>query len=813
MADLDPAQVEKIERMAAAAAAAASAMEANTKTQKSQLRLELEHEQAIRSLTKAFMKTKGLSEEEAKLRARALKAEEDLISATARQKEASNKAAEAQQKIVNMVRTIAGGVANFAKSAANASNSIYNSNKAFTAVSPTLQLVGHTVNQMIEAFGKMLSGVSAFGFSLGKAPEGLAALAGAAVQVAFSLAQMKLERAQKYVDAYGELTRAGMSFGGQIENMRKIALSGTMSLDSFQNYVKASAKELVILGGNIETGAERALKFGTAVTKGNDRLLTMYGSFEALQGATTDFMNQLAQAGVDTRTMTARQTKQAEQYLFQQKELSALTGKSVEQLKKEQDERMKHAAFLDAMAEKQARGGDDYINTQRAMAVVEKLKGDEGRKYLEELISSNGNITSTAMLRFQSLNSETAATIRQIFDSTGLKTDQYKKQEAEILKNRLPLELKQSESTKQLYAVSGALTEQNSDYYNTVEKNRVALLNSVTAVNDLSYATNLTADNINKPLSETGKTFADTLKDLNTYKIRIDALTESQLGATGALVKELYQVQTNLDHILGDNSTLGKAMDWLVKKSVEAANALSGITAAVTGGETEAPSLVVDAMGNITGVTSEPASVSASPTTGPGKNNQLNQSGKKLGPPTYEKDLIAAGLKIKSGDVQAPGAEVNPALIQLAKRIQETVPGFVAFNGFNDRFHHLLPYSSSHTNGLALDFALARKPTDEEGRALIAQIKELGATKVIDEYNHPSMFSTGGHIHAEVSAADGAMVNGPASGYPATLHGNELIVPLNKHTVFDDILNKLGDLLDAIKDNNYTSEKILSATQ
>ena len=57
------------------------------------------------------------------------------------------------------------------------------------------------------------------------------------------------------------------------------------------------------------------------------------------------------------------------------------------------------------------------------------------------------------------------------------------------------------------------------------------------------------------------------------------------------------------------------------------------------------------------------------------------------------------------------------------------------------------------------------------------------------------------------------MVNGPASGYPATLHGNELIVPLNKHTVFDDILNKLGDLLDAIKDNNYTSEKILSATQ
>jgi hypothetical protein len=58
----------------------------------------------------------------------------------------------------------------------------------------------------------------------------------------------------------------------------------------------------------------------------------------------------------------------------------------------------------------------------------------------------------------------------------------------------------------------------------------------------------------------------------------------------------------------------------------------------------------------------------------------------------------------------------------------------------------------------------------------------MGATTVIDEYNSPSAKATAGHIHAEVSARDGAVLSGPESGYMPnlTMHGTEAIVPMDQ---------------------------------
>jgi hypothetical protein len=52
-------------------------------------------------------------------------------------------------------------------------------------------------------------------------------------------------------------------------------------------------------------------------------------------------------------------------------------------------------------------------------------------------------------------------------------------------------------------------------------------------------------------------------------------------------------------------------------------------------------------------------------------------------------DLAGAGLNIRGyGDVQAAGQAVSPALIELAKKIQNSVEGFQYFSGFNDKYHH-----------------------------------------------------------------------------------------------------------------------------
>ena len=178
-----------------------------------------------------------------------------------------------------------------------------------------------------------------------------------------------------------------------------------------------------------------------------------------------------------------------------------------------------------------------------------------------------------------------------------------------------------------------------------------------------------------------------------------------------------------------------------------------------------------------------------------------------------QQDLSKSGLTIKKGDVQAPGASISNELLEVAKKIQGSVPGFKYFSGFNDRYHQEESPASLHTQGMAADFVLDKKPSRDEGKQLTALLKSLGATKAIDEYNNRSAKATGGHIHVEVAgkdvqAAAGGVFDGPKSGYAATLHGMEAVIPLKDGAVpvsmsqeFNVTATNLGELVAIMKSN------------
>jgi len=120
------------------------------------------------------------------------------------------------------------------------------------------------------------------------------------------------------------------------------------------------------------------------------------------------------------------------------------------------------------------------------------------------------------------------------------------------------------------------------------------------------------------------------------------------------------------------------------------------------------------------------------------------------------------------------GGDASPALLAIAEKIKETYGDGVVFTALNDEMHHKLKYKSKHTVGKALDFVLPKnmEPKNaEEARYIKEQLKDFGATKVLDEYfEDKSSESTGRHFHLEV-AKYGGLFNGPDKGYPVMLHG------------------------------------------
>jgi hypothetical protein len=179
-----------------------------------------------------------------------------------------------------------------------------------------------------------------------------------------------------------------------------------------------------------------------------------------------------------------------------------------------------------------------------------------------------------------------------------------------------------------------------------------------------------------------------------------------------------------------------------------------------------------------------------------------------------------SGLKIKSTESTA-GGEAKPALYELAQAIQDKLGGGLKyFSAFNDAYH--MDRHSNHNRGTALDFTLM----DPAQAATVASMVQgmPGVSKVINEYANPSMGATGGHIHAEISAANGAILSGPSGGYRPnlTMHGTEAIVPLNSPAaqsmglgggettgLMAAQLEKLEEMVSVMRNQLAVSQKIM----
>lgn len=221
--------------------------------------------------------------------------------------------------------------------------------------------------------------------------------------------------------------------------------------------------------------------------------------------------------------------------------------------------------------------------------------------------------------------------------------------------------------------------------------------------------------------------------------------------------------------------------------------------------------------------------IGGSTTTGGGGGGQEGISGEfgggdtgaTAGPATLTaKEAGVAGLRVKSAEAYAGGG-TSEQLAGVARAIQDKLGGDLKyFSAFNDSYER--GPNSLHGRGRALDFTL----NDPSRAASIANMISgiPGITKVIDEYANPTKSATGGHIHAEISAARGAILSGPSGGYQPnlTMHGTEAVIPLNSPAaqsmglggsentgLMAAQLEKLEEMVSVMKNQLAVSTKIM----
>jgi hypothetical protein len=848
--ELDPKILEYMEKYGVTLAAVTSAMKANATTSKGLNSEALKQVQAQAQLTKSLQKNLKLSEAEAISTAKKLKQEEE---AADKQKKLSDEQEKIDKGRVDAAKQFVSELKNFVTSSISAGQSVYNSSQSFAAVIPTVQLMGTAVKAVAQAMAGLGGGIPIISGLFSGAEK----LVGAAVDITVSSMQAQIENAQKMVDTYKNLSKVGLTFGGSLDGMVEAAGNAGMSLDSYAKFATSNIDSLRVMGGSTEAAAARVTKMGKTIIDNNPKLLAMYGSMEDVQGVVADYAAMQARYGIDTTRNTKELTLGAQDYLYNMKELSALTGKSADDLKKREEERSRMAAYQLAMGRMDA---TQQKNTRTSIETTAKVYGDIAEKYATEFVATNGRVTSEQALLFKSIYPEIAATIG---DSLGLATtakDNFIKQNADLVNSRKDTirgEVEAKESLFKLYAGGVGVGDKFMDTVNSVGS---ATLKSYTAQADLIKASTEIEKLRQEEASKATLSFASTIKSLNEYKKTIDQQTLDTIPKLGGVVTDLIKVQEQI------NEKVGRAMPAAVEKvTKELGKMFDELDKINKSGNvdlfkqlTTGPGSVLSLLGFGSGGGGGGGMMDMIRQlfTGGSPAEALAKSGIKAGKPTPNRQEFEkanpfkgkgmltqpSGLNFKAG-FQANG-ESDLRLQDMLNSLARDFPG-ATVTAANDSAKH----KGGHTAGRAIDITLPKKyltndPSDtvdwsnmdeetkkkalasggwtmKPDKATAEAIKQVLAgygfdpNKIYNEYHKPSAKATAGHIHAEF--AKGGVVDGTDGGKNITVGEGgyrEGVFPADPNNPFPFKLdaNQFQEWIGLQREQNAFLEKILHAS-
>jgi len=821
--EIDPALIDRLNKLGIVLDTVSSSMDANNKTLKSAAATAAAEEQARKKLIDVFSRSGSIDRQSQEQSKKRIKTEQELL--TTQEERLKSDQAEEYYKKANRARQRAavGSLINelktFASSSISATQSMYGTDQAYSAVVPVLNTMASAAKTAVSAITSLFSSVPI----LGGISDAVGKVAGAAIDLTVQYATAQLENTQKFVNTYQQLSKVGVTFGGAIEMMRKSAAEGGMNIQQYTKFVTGSIESLSALGGSVETGASRVAKFGSELVKTNPKLEAMYGSIDAVQSATADYIAMQARYGIDTTKNTKDLAEGAKNYLYNMKELSNLTGKSADALKKSEEERQKSAAY---QIELSRMGRDQQENTRKSIEITASTFGTVAEKYAQEFIATNGRVTSEQALQFKAFFPEIAKTVELSLNATKSTQADFTRANAEIIESRKDI------NNKEVMAKEGQLKLQAG----AVAGNPIfEMLNSVSAATIKTFEKQGDAMKTAAKLEEernaamtTGtEKFVAAIDALTKFQMTIDATTEQHLGRTGTLVTGLIKVQTKIEEIFGPR--FDTAIELSIKGIEKLGESLQKLDELLNGTPEEpANTANLPTPENAMNPGADFSSIADAGNTG-GPTRTLYQGAHggllggirdilvRLGGGTGVEPILPPGL-LSNGKIGT--GLIDKSLQDKLAMIASAYPGST-ITALNDADSFKIPKPDGtfdyphappdvHGKGQAVDFV--PKDYDPKNAAqYVKSLKEMGFSMAQAETAGQGN-ATGPHIHAALK--DGGLTNGPSLAGEA---GPEAVVPLpDGRTIpvsmdHNPLIAKFDEMISILKDHRDISEKTMWA--
>lgn len=276
------------------------------------------------------------------------------------------------------------------------------------------------ITKTMEAFGKMLgSGVNALmklpgmipvvgdAFEgLGKAAqgaiEGLSAIAAGITNFALKLA---LDATEQLWNMFEGAASAGLLVTNGLHEMQEQAMALNLTTAEYTKLIQSQAGNLTEFGGSVAEGAKKLKEVALASGEHNMRLRQLGISYEEQAEQTADFMANLQRTG-QLRQMSDQQIADTSfEYMKNLRVISALTGKTADQMKEDRDAALQNLAFQAELAKM-----DPAVRTEMESALSAMPEGmqqafKESIIFGEVLTDTGAIVSGTAPIIEQFANS------------------------------------------------------------------------------------------------------------------------------------------------------------------------------------------------------------------------------------------------------------------------------------------------------------------------------------------------------------------------------------------------------------------------
>ena len=437
-------------------------------------------------------------------------------------------------------------------------SSVYGAEKAFTSVIPALDFITNTFTKSVTAAGQVLSGFSIAGFSFGRASEAAAAGVSATFEILSNAIKFQIESAQKVSDQFLALSKVGANFGARITTMAADAAGLRIPLLEFGRIITRNAENIAKLGKRIEEAGYEVANYSSQMYTSSDALVALYGNIENISVGVSDFLALQAQLGMTDdkrRQDMVKQSDAVKEYLFRQKELTALTGQSADALKKAEEERRRDLAYQMKVSRMSTTA---QSNIAEGFAIAQSKFGDEAAQYLKEYVRTQGKITDPAMISFAAGNQEVARTMQMFAENVNLSTTDFRKTYAGFIKENAGAYRGFAESIEDLAELPPSLM-------NNFVQSQTRMGASLIANQNFFEQLPATVDKMIK-------------EGLDIRSVITDPATKAFVDAERARSKVQQEIDAT---VLKNMQTIGSTMDFLNQATLSFVRAQDGINALI----------------------------------------------------------------------------------------------------------------------------------------------------------------------------------------------------------------------------------------